>query len=108
MVTIEQIQRGVKSYVDSEIGRKATGFRKFGIYFMLPSIDKYTTKYVEQLKELMPDKFDENGNVNIDEVYNCAKTAIKRSGSFELMGIIFNETDIDKLYTYINKGENML
>lgn len=108
MVTVEQIQRGVKNYVDAEIGSKATGFRKFGVYFMLPSIDKYTAKYVNQFKNIMPDAFDENGNVNIDDVYNCAKSAIRKSGSFELMCIIFNEADIDKLYTYIKKGDSVL
>lgn len=108
MVTIDQIQKGVRDYVDAEIGSKATGFRKFGIYFVLPSIDKSITKYLSKLKEIMPDKFDENGNVNVDDVYNCAKSAIKKSGQFEFMGILFNETDIDKLYYYISKKENTL
>jgi hypothetical protein len=45
--------------------------------------------------------FDENHNVNIDEVHTMAKAAIQKSGPFNLMGVIFNESDIDKLYNYI-------
>lgn len=105
MVTVEQIQRGVRDYVDLEIGSKATGFRKFSVYFMLPAIDKYVVQYLNKLKAIMPDLVDKDGNVDIEAAYRNAKSAIKRSGQFELMGIIFNETDLDKLYANITKGE---
>lgn len=108
MVTVEQIQRGVRNYIDTEIGSKAIGFRKFGVYFMLPSIDKYIVQYLNKMKEFMPEMFDENGMVDIDKIYNNAKSAIKKSGQFEFMGIIFNETDIDKLYSNINIKESIL
>lgn len=39
--------------------------------------------------------------VDLDQLYNRSKTAIAKSGQIELAGIIFNETDIDKLYSYI-------
>jgi hypothetical protein len=45
--------------------------------------------------------FDENNNIDLDLVYNMSKDAVKKSGQFVLCGIIFNETDIDKIYTYI-------
>ena len=45
--------------------------------------------------------FDNDGKLKIDEVYNNSKQAIQKSGQFEFMGIIFDETDIDKLYTHI-------
>jgi hypothetical protein len=101
VVNVEQIQRGVLSFVEKEIAEKATGLTKFGIYFILPTISKQTMGYVDKLKAVMPEVLDENGNIKIDEVYNNAKIAVKKSGQFEYMGIIFNETDIDKLYTYI-------
>ena len=105
MVNVEQIQRGVNNYIDSEIGSKATGFRKFSVYFMLPAVDKYVSQYINKLKTIMPSIVDKDGNVDIEAIYRNAKSAIKRSGQFELMGIIFNETDIDKLYANIVKGD---
>ena len=98
VVSIDQIKNGIKEFVDKEIGSKATGFKKFGIYFMLPSINKMVADNIPKLKAIIPDAFDENGNVEIDTIYNNSKEAVKKSGQFELMGIIFNESDIDKLY----------
>lgn len=101
VVNVEQIQNGITKYIELEIAQKAVGFKKFGIYFMMPTINKQVVNYLDKFRNIMPDTFDENGNVKVDAVYNSAKEAIKKSGQFEFMGIIFNETDIDKLYTYI-------
>ena len=107
MVNLEQIQMGILGFVEKEIASKATGFKKFGIYFMLPTIKKSVVDYLVKMKSFMPDLFDENSNVDLDQFYNLAKDAIKKSGQFEFMGIIFNETDIDKLYSYIKSTGTM-
>lgn len=101
VVNIEQVQRGVVSYVEKEIGQKATGIKKFGVYFIMPSINRYVAEYINKFKGIVPDMFDNDGKLKIDEVYNNSKQAIQKSGQFEFMGIIFDETDIDKLYTHI-------
>ena len=101
VVNIEQVQMGVANFVDREIGAKATGVKKFGVYFLMPTISKSVKDYLFKLKGFMPDLFDENNNIELDKIYGMAKEAIKKSGQFEFMGIIFNETDIDKLYSYI-------
>ena len=101
MVNLEQVQIGVANFVDREIGLKATGLKKFGIYFLMPTIKGKISDYLIKIKEFMPDLFDENNNIDLDKFYLMAKEAIKKSGQFEFMGIIFNETDIDKLYSYI-------
>jgi hypothetical protein len=101
LVNLEQIQKGVMNYIEQEITPKATGFKKFGIYFMLPTIQKTVSDYVVKMKTFIPELYDENGNVKLDEFYSHAKGAIQRSGQFEFLGIIFNESDIDKLYSYI-------
>ena len=101
MVNVEQVQMGVINFIEREIASKATGFKKFGVYFLIPTIKGKVANYLTQIKGFMPDLFDENGNVNLDEFYNTGKEAIKKSGQFEFMGIIFNETDVDKLYSYI-------
>ena len=107
MVNLEQIQMGILGFVEKEIASKATGFKKFGIYFMMPTIKKSVVDYLVKMKSFMPDLFDENSNVDLDQFYNLAKDAIKKSGQFEFMGIIFNETDIDKLYSYIKSTGTM-
>lgn len=101
VVNLEQIQKGIMLFVEKEIAPKATGIKKFGIYFMLPTIQKTVSNYIVKIKDFVPDLFDENGNLKLDEFYNQAKSAVQKTGQFEFMGIIFNETDIDKLYTYI-------
>ena len=106
VVNLEQVQNGVTNFIEKEIASKATGFKKFGVYFFIPTIRKTTADYLNKIREFMPDMFDENGNVELDKPYNLAKDAIKKSGQFEFMGIIFNETDIDRLYSYIKP--NML
>lgn len=102
-VNIEQIQRGAVSFVENEIAAKASGVRKFMIYFALPSLSSRIPDYISKLKSLAPHVFDPNGNVLIDEVYSMAKSAVQKSGSFEFMDIIFDEMDVDKLYSYIKR-----
>jgi hypothetical protein len=103
MYTIEQVQIGLTNYIEHEIATKATGVRKFGVYFMLPYIKNKVTDYVNNFKSIMPDIIDSNNNINLDLLYSTSKGAIQRSGQFEFAGIIFNETDIDRLYTYIRQ-----
>ena len=104
MYTIEQIQNGVVKYVEQELASKAVGVKKFAIYFILPTIKTKTVGYIQQFKPIFPEFFDSNGNVDLDKVYNQSKDAIRNSGQFEFAGIIFNETDIDRLYVSI-KGD---
>ena len=104
VVSIEQVQRGVRAYVEREIAAQAVGFKKFAVYFFLAQIDKYTSDYLTKLQPLIPEMFDGAGGIHLNAFYNNAKNAIRQTGSFELMGVIFNESDIDKLYNYINGG----
>lgn len=103
IATLEQIQNAVVKFIDLEIGAKATGLTKFAVYFMLPKVSKTVVDLVNQYKDnsLFKDYVDTNGNIKIDELYNSAKNAIAKSGQFTMYGLIFNESDIDKLYEYI-------
>ena len=103
IVNTQQIQVGITNYIENELAKKAPGFTKFAIYFMLPSIISKTNNMLANFKEneFTKEFFDEKGNIKIDEVYNSAKQAIVKSGQIVVYGIIFNESDIDKLYNYI-------
>jgi hypothetical protein len=102
-VNTEQIQIGVTNFIDIEIGKKAVGVNKFVTYMAIPIINKKITQYLEELSNnpLTKDMFDENHNLDLDKVYNISKDAIKKSGQFVLYGVVFNETDLDKLYNFI-------
>lgn len=101
MFTLEQIQEGLAYFIDQELASKATGFKKFMIYFLTPTIKHRVAEYVHKYKSLIPDVIDADDKINLDVLYNYSKAAIQRSGQFEFMGIIFNESDIDKLYSCI-------
>lgn len=102
-VNTEQIQIGVTNFIEQEIAAKAVGFQKFATYFVLPKINKVIEHYMQAFKEnpIVADFFNENGDVNIDELYNMAKMAVRKSGQFAVYGVLLNENDIDKIYTYI-------
>lgn len=100
-VSIQQIQSGIARFVENEIAKKATGFKKFAIYFILPQIVGKIGEFSNS--DMFKAFLDSNGNVKIDDLYNMAKDAIRRSGQFELYGIIFNENDVDSLYSYIKE-----
>ena len=105
-VNAQQFELGVNHFVENEIAKKAVGFNKFAVYFAMPIINKKIETYIETFhnNELLKDIFDENRNIDVDKVYNMAKSAIQKSGQFVYYGIVFNESDIDKLYSYI-RGE---
>ena len=106
IVNVQQIQNGVINYMEQEIARQSVGVSKFGIYFMMPGIRNMVgQKILEYNKsEFFTELFDQNGNVKIDEVYNYAKEAIRKSGNVTIGNMIFNESDIDKLYQYITRS----
>jgi hypothetical protein len=102
-VNTEQVQNGVANFIEQELASKAVGFQKFAIYFALPRVNKVVANYMHQLKgnPIMSDMFNENGDVDIDELYNTAKQAVRKSGQFTVYGVILNESDIDRMYNYI-------
>lgn len=100
MVGIDQIRKGALTFVEKEIIGKATGATKFAIYFAMPIIDNKITNYINSVSETK-ELFDENKNLDLDKAYNYAKHAIQKSGQFMYYGILFCESDVDKLYAYI-------
>lgn len=106
-VNVQQVQRGIINFIDNELGQKAVGINKFAIYFLLPQIPNKINALYGTYKNnpMFKDFFDESGNVDLDKLYNTSKEAIRKSGQVEYMGIIFNESDIDKLYNYIKNTQ---
>lgn len=104
-VNVEQVQVGITNFIEEEIAKKAVGANKFMVYFAMPVINKRVEQYIHKFadSELTKEMFDEQKNVDIDKIYSMAKDAVRKSGQFTLYGVIFNESDIDKLYSYIRQ-----
>lgn len=100
-VSVDQVQNGIISYIEREIAPQASSVKKFGIYFAMPLIRNKIPHYLATARSIAPELFDDAGNIDIDKTYNMAKDAIRRSGQVVFMGIIFNETDVDKLYAHM-------
>lgn len=102
---LADIELGTAEYIQQEIASKATGPLKFLIYtgtFLGASmLEKNVQKYSGLLKQM--EVLNDQGDIDIDKLYNAAKQGIQKSGSFEYKGIIFSENDIDKLYSFIKR-----
>lgn len=107
-VTMEQIQAGIIKYIDTAMAPRANGITKFMIYFFVPSIPKMLEQKIVDFKSMnvMPELFDADGNINLDEVYSRAKEAIKKSGKLFIPKINYfaDEQDLDMLYNIIKNG----
>ena len=107
-VTIEQIQAGIIKYIDAEVGAQATGLSKFAVYFFAPSIPNMAAQKIAEIKEsgLMPDLFDENGNIHLDLAYKRAKAAIAKSGRVLIpkLNYFIDDSDIEKICGFIKNS----
>lgn len=106
-VSIQQIQNGVINYVEQEIASKAVGIKKFMVYFIIPNINDKIPELLNKVKnnDVFKSYFTDDNMIDLDQLYNSAKSAIRKTGQIEYSGILFNETDIDKLYSYIKSTE---
>ena len=108
-INTEQLERAVQIYFNSEILPKAAGFKKFTASLVF---EMYSTKIKTIIIELLNNPLiklsgivDDDNFIDVDQLYHAAKEAIRNSGQFTLLGIIFNESDIDKLYTIIQQNQ---
>lgn len=106
-ISIDQLKTGVNKYFSEEILAKTSGFKQFmtglfgGAYIQkIPALIQDNQQMLKSLSFLTDDN-----KINLEEIYTHAKSAVAKSGQFVVAGIIFNETDIDKLYSIL-KGVN--
>jgi hypothetical protein len=105
MVSLPQISKGLITFIEQELIIKATGKQKFIMYFLIPQIPHKVEQLFDQYKEnIILNTFIKDDGIDLEELYYATKSAIQKSGSLELFGIIFNENDIDKLYGYISRA----
>lgn len=102
-VSTQQIQIGATNFVEQEVARQATGVEKFGYYLVLPRVGRLVENYINGYRNniICADFFDENGNVDIDKIYNESVEAIRKSGKFVMYGIWVSEDTLKTIYSYI-------
>lgn len=99
--TKQEIKMGIQRYVDKELSPQLHGAKGVGIRIMLAvGIDGVAEKYLEHpMLETIGIK-DAEG-IELDKLYEVAKQEVEKEGKVEVAGILFDASDVEKLYQEI-------
>lgn len=107
-ISQDHLHRAIMTYAEEEIAKKATGLTKFSSYFLISSLYNHPEKTVGALIESplvkMTDIINSDGTIKADELYSNARSAMEKAYSITIAGITFTISDIDKLYSIIQRG----
>lgn len=110
-VTIDQAMRGAMRYADNEVIPHLPGGKGIGAGIMLALIMEGSREKILALREHPAVKLmqimDEQGNINLDRLYNAARPKFenKLSVSVPFIGELkFDQNDVDRLYKYIQEA----
>lgn len=110
-VTIDQAMRGAVRFADNEIIPHLPGGKGIGAGIMLALIMEGSREKVLALREHPVVKLmqimDEQGNIDLDRLYNAARPKFenKLSVSVPFIGELkFDQNDVDKLHKYIQEA----
>lgn len=110
-VTIDQAMRGAVRFADNEIIPHLPGGKGIGAGIMLALIMEGSREKVLALREHPVVKLmqimDEQGNIDLDRLYNAARPKFenKLSVSVPFIGELkFDQNDVDRLYKYIQEA----
>lgn len=110
-VTIDQAMRGAVRFADNEIIPHLPGGKGIGAGIALALIMDGVRSRILALREHPAVKLmqimDEQGNIDLDRLYNAARPKFenKLSVSVPFIGELkFDQNDVDKLYKYIQEA----
>ena len=111
MVTIDQAMRGAAKFADNEIIPHLPTGKGIGAGIALALIMDGGKAQLLKLREnpavKMMGVMDEDGNIDLDRLYNAARPRFenKLTVSVPLLGdLLFDQNDVDKLYRYIQEA----
>ena len=112
MVTIDQAMRGVAQYADNEIIPHLPTGKGIGAGIALALIMDGGKNRILALKDhpavKMMGIMDEEGNIDLDRLYNAARTRVdgkKIPWDIPIIGELkFDVNDVDRLYKYIQEA----
>ena len=108
IITTDQLHRAIMICAEEELAAKANGIAKFAMYFLISSLYDHPEKTVGALHKNtfigMTDLVNEDGTIKGDELYKSARTAMEKARSITISGITFSISDIDKLYSILQRS----
>ena len=104
-VNTQQVQIGVTNFVEQEIAKQATGKWRYIYQLAVPRVGRVVCDYINTYRDniLVKDLFDENGNIDLDKLYDECVDAIRKTGKFECFGIWVSEDTLKTIYGYISR-----
>lgn len=92
-------------YLEQELVPKANGLQKVILYMAIPVVTAQAQTILDKYKPALSilDSLTENDMVDLDKLYPRLKDAVHKSGKVTIMGIIFDETDVDKINAIAQK-----
>ena len=104
MISFSKLELAVLSYIKDVLASQAQGINKFLLYTFVGlkgvSLESLYAKYLPLLTQIGVVK---NNEIDIDNLLNAMRNAFNETKTVEIMGIIFDEKDLDALESYIRK-----
>lgn len=104
MISFSKLELAILAYIKEVLAAQAEGVNKFLLYTFVGlkgvSLEMLYAKYLPILTQLGVVK---NNEIDVDNLINAMRGAFKETNKVEIMGIIFDEKDLDMLESYINK-----
>lgn len=112
MVTLEQVKAGLAKYIDKEMLPHLNGFAKIGLgaysALAMSNLGAVLMKYKDAPAVSILGVIDEEGNVDIDKLYDAVIPVVANEKlSFDIPVIgryTINRMDIEKIYGYIKES----
>lgn len=112
LVTMNQVKNGLVKYIDNDVLPHLTGIKRIGlgVYTALAAnnVVALMEKYREHPAVSVLDVIDEQGNVDVDKLYQALSPMLssgeKVSIDIPLIGEMkVDRTDLEKLYNYVRE-----
>lgn len=86
-------------YLEQELVPKADGLRKVMLYMAIPVVGGQAQQMLDKYKPALSalGALTDDGMIDLDVLYPRLKDAVHKAGKVPVMGIIFDESDVDKL-----------
>lgn len=104
-ISAESLGLALGNYLETELVPQSTGLQKVGLYLAIPVLQNKAQEMLEQFAPVLSflDGMNDDGTICLDALYPKIKEAVHKAGRVPVMGIIFDEADVDNLYTLASK-----
>lgn len=104
MVGLEQVRRGILTYINRELAPLLPTWQGVLIEALAPTVLDAKTKEILNGKLLTGTGLVEGSTINVDEIYRNLKVSAQGRWPMEIAGFRFSDSDLDKLYRYVKEG----